>query len=161
MLLLYLLIELRLVFDLLIFTFLLHLLFHLRVGIICQDLSSLLRAQHESSVDADQHPLEKIPNRSINMSATASTGSPTLRRSVVSRSVSQENVGPSEELTARLVSSTFEILVFPIPFSPRSLNFHGRLSSPCPALFSLLKLSQPPNFAFLPSSSGPFSKTMF
>jgi len=40
------------------------------------------------------------------MSATASTGSPTLRRSVASRSVSQENVGPSEDLAARLVSST-------------------------------------------------------
>jgi len=104
--LLHLLIELRLVFDLLIFTFLLHLLFHLRVRTICQDLSSLSSSTARTSVEADNHLPEEIPNRLNSMSATASTGSPTLRRSVVSRSVSQENVGPSEDQAARLVSST-------------------------------------------------------
>jgi hypothetical protein len=39
------------------------------------------------------------------MSATASTGSPTLRRSLASRSISQENTGASEDMAARLVSS--------------------------------------------------------
>ncbi|KAE9372021.1 pumilio-family RNA binding repeat protein-like protein [Stipitochalara longipes BDJ] len=39
------------------------------------------------------------------MSATVSTGSPTLRRSVASKTVSQENAGSSEDMAARLDNS--------------------------------------------------------
>lgn len=60
------------------------------------------------------------------MSATAPNGSPTLRRSVASRSVSQENAGPAEDMAARLVSSAFQ---YPLHSLPSTSN-HKSDSTP-------------------------------
>jgi hypothetical protein len=85
------------------------------------------------------------------MSATASTGSPTLRRSIASRSVSQENTGASDDMTARLVSFNFEsppihFIIFTSALStptsqgkPCSLSFLPQLT-----LFHKLPHKHPP-----------------
>ena len=87
------------------------------------------------------------------MSAVASTGSPTLRRPVTSRNVSQENSGSSEDMAGRLVSFTLErafAFTTPIPhiiwdskvsrqpLPPHFTFLHSRFSTPLPRILILV-----------------------
>lgn len=77
------------------------------------------------------------------MSATASTGSPTIHRSIASRNVSQENAGSSEEMAARTVSYNFENF-FAFTEATSSLSFRLRRRLVRLAAFPFLSTHAPP-----------------
>ena len=93
------------------------------------------------------------------MSASASTGSPTLRRSMAGRSTSQENASASsDKLTGRIVSHHIFTIQSILKTSPSSYCRHKSSLQPTPTSITSLTLLHPQH---LPTSSSFFRVHIF